>query len=100
MLRSFLESRDVHVADTRLDHEVQVYAVAWNLIPDDGELQGMVGALAQHGNAHRRAFRSLEQIGNVGGAHVVGRLAVDGGDDVARPDSGTIRWCADERGDY
>src|SRR5271166_2158869 len=59
----------------------------------------MLGTFAQHGYANRGAFRSLEQIGYVGGAHVVGGLAVDGGDDVAGADAGAIGGSADEGSD-
>src|ERR1700691_5648505 len=90
MLGGFLESGDVHVSDAGFDHEVQVDAVARNLIANDGEFQGTVGAFAQHGDADGGAFRSLERIGYVGGAHVVGGLAVDAGDDVTGPNASAI----------
>src|SRR5260370_19302220 len=99
MLGRFLESGNVHVTDAGLDHEVQVHAVARNLVADYGKFEGLVGAFAQHRDADSSAFRSLKQIGNVGGAHVVGGLAVDGGNNVARPDSGAIGRCADEGSD-
>src|SRR5208337_1001684 len=99
MFGGFLESGNVHVADTGLDHEVQVHAVARNLVADHGELERMVGAFAQHGDADGGAFRSLEQIGHIGGAHVVGGLAVNGGNNVARPDAGAIGRGADKGGD-
>src|SRR5271155_5379132 len=99
MLGRFLESGDVHVADAGLDHEVQVYAVTRNLIADDGEFQRMVGTFAQHGDADGGAFRAFEQVSYVGGAHVVGGLAVNGGDDVAGADAGAIGRGADEGGD-
>src|SRR5260370_1144770 len=82
MLGGFLESGDVHVTDARLNHEVQVHAVARNLVADDCEFERLVGAFPQHRDPNRGAFRSLEQIGNIGGAHVVGGLAVDGGANV------------------
>ena len=100
MLSGFLESGNVHVADAGLDHEVEVDAVARNLVADDGELEGMIGAFAQHGDADGGALRSLEQIGYVGGAHIVGGLAVDGGDDVAGADAGAIGRGADEGSDH
>src|SRR5271167_2973678 len=78
---------------------MQVYAVARNFVADDGEFKRMIGAFAQHGDANGGAFRSLEQIGNVGGAHVVGGFAVDGGDNVARADAGAIGRSADEGSD-
>src|ERR1035437_6190422 len=99
MLGGFLETGDVHVADAGLDHEVQVHAVARNLVADHGEFERMVGAFAQHGDADGGAFRALEQIGNIGGAHIVGGLAVNGGDDVARPYAGAIGRSADEGSD-
>src|SRR5882762_8897710 len=99
MLGRFLESRNVHVADSGFDHEVQVHAVARNLVADDGKFERLVGAFAQHRDADSSAFRSLKQIGNVGGAHVVGGLAVNSGDNVSRPDAGAIGRGADEGGD-
>src|ERR1700677_2362193 len=96
MLGRLLESGDVYVADAGLDNEVQVNAVARNLVADDSEFQRMIGAFAQHRDADSGAFRPLEQIGHVGGAHVVGGLAVDGGDDVAGTNAGTIGWSSDK----
>src|SRR4029077_19932808 len=99
MLGRFLESGNVHVTDAGLDHEMQVHAVARNLVADDGEFERFVGAFAQHRDADGGTFRSLKQIGNVGGAHVVGGLAIDGGNNVARPDAGAIGRGADEGSD-
>src|SRR6202140_4015985 len=90
MLGGFLESGDVHVSDTRLDHEVQVHAVTRNLVADDRKFQGMIGTLAQHGDADGSALWSLEQVGNIGGAHVVGGLAVNAGNDVSGTNTGTV----------
>ncbi len=100
MLGGLLESGDVHVADAGLDHEVQIDAVAGNFVADDAELQRMVGAFAQHGDAHRGALGPFEQVGHVGGTHVVGGLAIDSGDDVAGTNAGAIGGRADEGRDH
>ena len=99
MLGGLLESGDVHVSDAGLDHEVQVDAVARNLVADDGKLQRIFGTFAEHRDADGRALGPLEQIGYVRGAHVVGGLAVDGGDDVAGADARAISRSSDERRD-
>src|SRR5208283_4191488 len=99
MLGGFLETGDVQVSDAGLDHEMEVDAIARNLVADDGEFDGVVGTFAQHGDADGGTFRSLEQIGYVRGAHVVGGLAVDGGDDVAGANAGAIGRRADEGSD-
>src|SRR5271165_246783 len=84
VLGRFLEAVDMDVSNTRLDHEMHVHAIARNLIANDVEIDRLVGALAQHGDLDRRAFRSLQQIGHVAGAHVVGGLAVHCDDHVSR----------------
>src|SRR4051812_10721189 len=71
MLGGFLESGNVHVADTRLDHEMEVYAIAWNFIADHRKFKRMVGAFPQHGDTDGGSFRSLQQVSYVRGAHVV-----------------------------
>ncbi len=46
-----------------------------------------------------RAFGSLEQVGNVGSAHVVGGFAVDRDDHVARMNAGLVSRRSHERDD-
>ena len=82
--RGLVEAGDVHIADAGPDQEVQIDAVARNFVAHHGELQRLVRAFAQNGDVDGGAFGSLEQVGYVAGAHVVGGLAIDGDDDVAR----------------
>ena len=100
VLSRFLEAGDVHVAYARPDHEMEINAVAGNLVANNAELERMVSAFPQHGDTHCGALGPFEQVGDVGGAHIVGRLAVDGGDDIAGPNAGSVGWGTDERGDY
>src|ERR1035438_4851758 len=72
MLRRLLETGNVQVADAGLDHEMQIDAVTWNLVADHAELERMIGALAQHGNANRSSFWPLQQIGDLRGARSEG----------------------------
>src|SRR5271165_4556340 len=99
MLGGLLESGNVHVTDARLDHEMEVDAIARYLIADDGEFNGMLGPFTQHGDADGSALRSLKQIGHIGGAHVLRGLAVNSGDNVARADARAIGGRAGEGSD-
>src|SRR5690242_2421284 len=96
MLGGFVKAGNVHVPDSGLDQEMQIDAVARNLVADDRELQRFVGAFAQNSDVNRGAFRSFEQVGDIAGAHVVSRLAIDGGNDVAWPDAGAISRSANK----
>ena len=87
------------VTDARPDQERQINAVAWNLVAHDVELQRLVRALAQNGDANGRSLGAFEQISNIGSTHVVGGLTVDGGNDVAWTNAGSISWRAHERSD-
>ena len=82
-----------------LDHEMQIDAVARNLVADDGELKRLVGAFAQNGDVDRGSFGPFEQVRDIAGGHVVGGLAIDGDDDVARTDAGAVGGGSDERRD-
>ena len=99
-LGSFLEPRDMHVPDAGLDHEMQVHAIPRNFVANHCELERMIRPLAQNGNPDRRPFWTLEQVRDVGGTHVVGRLAIHRSDDVARMNAGTIRRCPSKRRDH
>ncbi len=46
---------------------------------------------------HGGALGPFEQISHFAGGHIVGGLAIDGHDDVARTDSGPVRGCPGER---
>src|SRR5437870_3732054 len=50
MFRCLVESRVVHIADTGADREVEVHAVARNLVANYRELQRFVRAFAQYGD--------------------------------------------------
>ena len=97
MLRGFIETGNVHIADSGLDQEVQVHAVTRNLIAHHCELQRLVRPFAQNRDVDRGSLGPLQQVGHIARAHVVGGLAVHGGDDVARPDAGAIRGRSHKR---
>src|ERR1700722_3026569 len=69
-----IEAADVHVADAGLDQEMNVNAVTRNLVADQRELHGLLDAFARDADVDGGAFGSLQQIGNVAGAHVFGGL--------------------------
>src|SRR5262245_55545910 len=96
MLSGLVEPGDVHVSDAWPDHEVQVNAVTWNFVTNDGKLDWLFCAFPQNCNVNCSALGPLEQIGNVAGCHVVGRLAIDGDDDVTRMNACTIGRSANE----
>ena len=75
---------------------MQIDAVARNFIANDGELQRLVRAFAQNRDVDGGAFRPLQQVGHIAGGHVVGGLAIDRGNDVARADAGAVRRSSDE----
>ena len=81
----------MQVADAGTDQEVQVHRVARNFIAHHRKVQRLGIALAQDGDVHRRALGPFEQIGHVACRHVVGRLAVNGRNDVAWADAGPVR---------
>ena len=47
-----------------------------------------------------RPLGAFQEVGHFAGRHVVGRLAVNCGDHVTRPDSGLVRRSADKRRDH
>ena len=98
MLGRFLESGNVHVADAGTNQEMEIDAVAGNLIARDVEFQRLRRTFAQNGDLDVGTFRSFEEIGNIGSAHVVGGLSVDGDNHVARMNSGAIGRSSHERG--
>src|SRR5580658_7319187 len=90
VFRGFVESADVHVSEAGLDEEMNVHAVARNLVADQREIHGLLDAFARNADVDGGAFGSLQQIGDVAGAHVFGGLAVDGNDHVAGMNAGLI----------
>jgi hypothetical protein len=94
------EAGDMHVADTRLDEEVRVHAVAGNLVTGDGELKWFVSTFARDGDANGGILRPFEEISDLAGIHVVSGLAVDGDDHVTRANASTISRRSGERSDH
>src|SRR5437868_8738323 len=83
MLSGLLEAGNVHVTDPGADEEMEVDAVAGNLVTDDGEFERLIGALAEDSDAHRGSLGPFEQLGNFRRTEVVRRLAIDRHNDVA-----------------
>ena len=90
MLGGFVEAVDVHVADARLDQEVDVDAVPRNFVANQRELHRLFDGFARDADVNRGALGSLQQVGDVARAHVLGRFAVDGNDHVARMNAGLV----------
>ena len=86
----------MHVADARLDEEVNIHAVAGNLIAHHGESERRLRALAQHGDVHSGALGAFQQFSHVGSGHVVGGLAIHRDDDVAGTNAGAVSRAADK----
>src|ERR1700751_6012472 len=97
MLGGFVKAVHVHVADTGLDEEVNVYAVPWNFVANQRELHRLFDAFARDADVHRRPLGTLQQIGNVAGAHVLGRLAIDGNDYVSGMNASLVGGSSGER---
>ena len=100
VFRGFVEAADVHVADAGLDQEMNVNAITRNLVADQRELHWFLDAFARDADVDGGAFGSLEQIGDVAGAHVLGGFAVDGNDHVAGMNAGFIGGCPHEGEDH
>ena len=96
MLGCLLEAGDVHITDAGTNQEMLVHAVARNLVANNIKFQGLVGAFAQNCDANRGPLRSLQQVGHVRRAHVVGGFAIHGDDDVPRMNAGAISGRADK----
>ena len=86
----------MHVADARLDQEVHVDAVARNLVAHQGELHRLLDAFARDADVNRCALGALQHVRNVAGTHVLGGLAIDGDNHVARMNASLIRGRAGE----
>ena len=100
VLGRFLEARYVDVSNTRANHEVHINAVARNLVTHHVKVDRLVRAFAQNSDLDGRALGPFEQVGDVARAHVVGRLAVNRDDDVARPNAGPVRGRSRKRSDH
>src|SRR6516164_2244984 len=86
------------IADTWPDHEVDVDAVARNLVSYYVEINRLLGAFAQHRNLYSSSLGPLQKLRYIAGAHVVRGFSVDGDNHVARPDACAIgrsarKWC-------
>src|SRR5579859_2568647 len=97
MLRGFVETVDVHVSNTGLDEEVNVDAVTRNFVAHERELHRLLHGFTRDADVNRGALGSLQQVGDVAGAHVFGGFAVDGDDYVTRMNAGLVSGRADER---
>src|SRR4029077_2128315 len=78
---------------------MQIDAIARDFVAYYREVQRFFRAFAQDGDVDRRPFRALQQVSNVSRAHVVGRLAIYGNNDVSGTDTGPVRGGAYERRD-
>src|SRR5262245_19473932 len=96
LLGGFLEAGNVHVADARADHEMQVHAEARNLVAGHVEIQRLLQAFAENGDLDRGALGALQKFGDFAGAQVVSRFAVNREDDVAGTNPGAVRGRAHE----
>src|SRR5579863_6632804 len=94
--RSLVEAGHVQVADAGTNQKMHVYAVARNLIAYQRELHRFLYAFARDADVYGRALRSLQQISNVTGAHVLGGLAIDRDDYVAGMNARFIGGSASE----
>jgi hypothetical protein len=99
-IRGLVEAGDVHVADPRTDEEVQIHAVARDFVTNHGEFERLVNAFTQHGDVNRGALRPLQQVSHIGGAHVIGGLAIDCNNDVTGADTRAIGRSADKGRDH
>src|SRR5258708_33518850 len=98
-LSGLVEAGDVHVPNPGTNEKVQVDAVARNLVANYGELERFVGTLAKNRDVNRRPLWTLEQVGDITGSHVVGRLAIDRGNNIAGANAGAVCGRAHKRGD-
>src|SRR5678815_1885912 len=71
VFRCFLKSGDVHVTDAGPNQEMQIDAVARNLIAHDIEVERLVRTFAQNCNADRCTFGSFQELSHIAGAHAV-----------------------------
>ena len=71
-----------------------------DFVADQVENQRLGRALANQGHLHMGAFRPLEHVGDFFRTQVVGRLPVDGGDDVAGTNAGAVGWRSLKRKDH
>src|SRR5205807_869214 len=99
LLRSLIETGDVHVSDAWADHEVQVDAVTWNFITHHSKFEGFLSAFANNRDVDSGAFWPLQQVGDIAGIHVVRGLAVYRSDDVPGMNARAICRASCERRD-
>src|SRR4029077_16084722 len=99
MLSCLIEARDMHVADARSDHEMQVYAVASNLITHDSEFNRLLSAFTENRDVDRGSFGPFKQVGDIASGHVVGRLTINRDDDVTWMNARAVGRGSHERRD-
>src|SRR5258708_32404597 len=75
LFRGLVEASYVQVADARPDQEMHVYAVARNLVANQGELHRLFDAFARNADVYGRALWPLEHVRDIARDHVLGRLA-------------------------
>src|SRR5258708_843800 len=73
-------------------------AIAWNFIAHHGKFKWLLSAFTENSNVDRRSLGPLEQVRHIAGVHVVGGLAIDRNDYVARVNARAVCRCANERG--
>src|SRR5579872_523116 len=78
-----VESADVHVADAWPNQEVNVHAVARNLVAHQREFHGFFYALTRNADMDGCTLGTFQQVGNIARAHVLGRLTIDRDDYVS-----------------
>src|ERR1051326_6558300 len=93
----FVETGNVHVADARSKQEVQIHAVAWNLITHNCEFERFVVAFPENRNVNSGALGAFQQIGDIAGVQIVSWLTIDRNDDVSRMNAGAVCRGSDKR---
>ena len=79
---------------------MQIDGVARNFVAYDVKFERLFRTFAQHSDADRGAAWPFQHVGDFTGAEVIGRLAIDGNDDVARMNAGAERRRSEERRDH
>src|SRR5262245_59323724 len=67
-----IKSGNVHVADPRTDQKVQINAVTWDLVTDNGKFQRFIRTFPQDRDVNRRALWPLQQVSYITCIQVVG----------------------------
>ncbi len=97
MARGLVELLKEHIADTRLQKERVRNTLAADLIPNDVKHHRLLDPFPRHRDLDRGAFRTLQQIGNLGGIEIIGWRGADHDDHVTGFQSRFVRRRPDER---